>query len=242
MFFVDIHNHILPCVDDGSQSLEQSMRMLKTAFGEGIRAVCLTPHYLPPKYKIPIADLEKSRELLQEKLIKEGIGIRLYLGNEIYYRPSCVEDILGGRALTLASSRYVLLEYAVRESESPIEKSVHDLSNAGFRPILAHLERYQTLMGKVSRVRQLIEMGAYVQVNAGSVTGTYGHRTAKWAKTLLKEDLVHLIATDAHDEEKRAPKLNACVRYLTKKYGEDYTQLLLWENPCKVIENKFIQE
>ena len=86
MHFADIHNHILPCVDDGSQSLEQSIRMLKIAYQEGIRAICLTPHYMPPRYEVPAEDLKRSKELLQKALIQKGIGIRLYLGNEIYYR------------------------------------------------------------------------------------------------------------------------------------------------------------
>lgn len=242
MYFIDIHNHILPCVDDGSQSLEQSMRMLKIAYQEGIRAICLTPHYMPPRYEVPAQDLGKSKELLQEALIQEGIGIRLYLGNEIYYRQSTVEQILDGTALTMAGSRYVLVEYNVQESANQIEASIHELANVGLRPIIAHIERYQSLVGEERRVDALIDQGAYVQVNAGSVTGIFGHRTARWAKTLLKRDLVHLIGTDAHNEDKRAPKLNECARYLMKKYGEDYTQLLLWDNPCKVIENKLIQE
>ena len=109
MQFIDIHNHILPCVDDGSQSLEQSIRMLKIAYQEGIRAICLTPHYMPPRYEMSVERLKKSRDLLQETLIQEGIGIRLYLGHEIYYRQSTVEHILAGKALTLAESRYALV-------------------------------------------------------------------------------------------------------------------------------------
>ena len=116
------------------------------------------------------------------------------------------------------------------------------VTNVGLRPVIAHIERYQSLMGEIKKVENLIDQGAYVQVNAGSIKGIFGHKTARWSKILLKKDLVHLIATDAHNEDGRAPKLSECARYLMKKYGEDYTQLLLWENPCKVIENKFIQE
>ena len=242
MHFADIHNHILPCVDDGSQSLEQSIRMLKIAYQEGIRAICLTPHYMPPRYEVPAEDLKRSKELLQKALIQKGIGIRLYLGNEIYYRQSVMEHILNGKALTLADSRYVLVEYNVRESAAQIESSIHELANVGLRPVIAHIERYQSLMGEIKKVENLIDQGAYVQVNAGSIKGIFGHKTARWSKILLKKDLVHFIATDAHNEDGRAPKLSECARYLMKKYGEDYTQLLLWENPCKVIENKFIQE
>ena len=216
MQFIDLHNHILPCVDDGSQSLEQSIRMLKMAYQEGIRGICLTPHYMPPRYETRVEDLKKSKDLLQETLILQGIGIRLYLGNEIYYRPSTVEHILNGKALTLAESRYALVEYNVHESFLQIENSVHELANVGLRPIIAHLERYQDLMGDEKKVRRLIELGAYVQVNSGSVIGIFGRKMTRWSRTLLKKDLVHLIGTDAHNEEKRAPKLNDCVRYLIK--------------------------
>ena len=242
MQFVDIHNHILPCVDDVSQSLEQSMRMLKIAYQEGIRAICLTPHYLPPRYEVPVENLKKSKDLLQEALIQEGMAIQLYLGHEIYYRQSVLEQILNRKALTMAESRYVLMEYNVNETAAQIESSIHELANAGLRPIIAHLERYQSLVGDWKKVETLIDLGAYVQINAGSIEGVFGYKTARWAKLLLKKDLVHIVATDAHNEERRAPKLNECARYLMRKYGEDYTQLLLWENPCRVIENKFIQE
>ena len=91
-------------------------------------------------------------------------------------------------------------------------------------------------------VEDLIDIGAYVQVNAGSIMGDYGHKLSKWTRALLKNDLVHMVATDAHNETGRAPKMRECAEYLTRKFGEEYARLLLWKNPCKVIENKFIHE
>lgn len=242
MFYVDIHNHMLPGVDDGSQSMEQSMKMLKIAYEEGIRAVCLTPHYMPPQYAHTAEELHKRKDQLQKRLIKNGIGIRLYLGNEIYYRDSAAEDVLGRKALTLENSRYVLVEFNVKESADRIERAVHSLANSGLRPVIAHLERYENLAGDLDMVEDLIDTGAYVQVNAGSIMGDYGHKLTKWTRTLLKNDLVHMVATDSHNETGRAPKLRECAEYLTRKFGEEYARLLLWENPCKVIENKFIHE
>lgn len=242
MFYIDIHNHMLPGVDDGAKNMEQSLRMLKIAYEDGIRAVCLTPHYMPPQYKHTGTDLQKRKNQLQEELIKQGIGIRLYLGNEIYYRDGVLEDILSHRALTLENSRYVLIEFNVKESVSQIESAVRTLTNAGMRPIVAHMERYESLINDLDKVDELIDIGAYVQINAGSIMGEFGHKLVKWTKALLKNGLVHLIATDAHGEIKRSPRIKECAEYLAKKYGKEYVQLLLWENPCKVIENKFIHE
>ena len=145
-----------------------------------------------------------------------------------------------GHAVTLAGSRYVLVEFNPSDYYDHIRNGLYTLLMNGYYPILAHAERYREIRAKKSGMSDLREMGCYIQVNAGSVMGKFGFDTRQYSRKLLKQELVHFIATDAHDVGKRAPHLSACADYMIKKYGEDYAAQLLYDNPSSVIQDKEI--
>lgn len=237
---IDIHSHILPGVDDGSDSFEKSMRMLKYAADDGISEIILTPHNKPGHRHVHFSKMTCEAEKLQELMAKESIEINLYLGSELYYRSGLLEEIENDMSATLAGSRYVLLEFNPLEDYDYIRNGCYSLLMGGYYPILAHAERYQNVCAKKRAIDELIEMGCYIQVNAGSVMGKAGRKTKRFTGDMLKRRQVHFIASDAHDLKKRVPCLSDCAKFIRKKYGEDYSEKLFCENPLCVIRDKDI--
>lgn len=237
---IDIHSHILPGVDDGSDSFEKSMRMLKCAADDGITEIILTPHNKPGHRHVHFSKMTFAAEKLQELMARESIGINLYLGSELYYRSGLPEEIENEMSATLAGSRYVLLEFSPLEDYEHIRKGAYSLLMGGYYPVLAHVERYQNVCSKKDGVDELIDMGCYIQVNAGSVMGKNGVKVKRIVRNMLKRRQVHFVATDAHDLKKRAPYLADCAAFISKKYGEDYSEKLFCENPLCVIRDKDI--
>lgn len=238
--YIDIHSHIMPDVDDGADSFATSMQMLRMAAESDITHVILTPHNKPAHRNVSPEKMEEKCKRLQKALEAEKIGIKLYVGNELYYRSGLSEELEQGKALTLAGSHYVLAEFGPMDDYDYIRNGIYSLLMSGYYPILAHLERYQNVCAKPSRVSELVEMGGYVQVNAGSIMGKHGLGTKLLTHKLLKQNLVHFVATDAHDLTKRTAKLSECAHYLQKKFGEDYKEELLYRNPMRVITDSYI--
>lgn len=240
MKYIDIHSHLLPGIDDGARDTETSMEMFRIAEKNGIREMILTPHYKPMHHNASPDTVQRLIRKMEEKLAEEGINIRLHPGNEIYYHSEAISQALEGNLCTLAGSSYVLVEFNPMDEFEYIRNGLYQFLAEGFRPILAHVERYRCMTGKADRAEDLIGMGAYIQVNAGSIMGQYGLQTRLFTRGLLKKDLVHFVATDAHDTGNRAPELKECARFLTKKFGEDYTEELLYDHPMKILQNEYI--
>lgn len=237
---IDIHSHILPGADDGSDSLETSMKMLKCAADDGISGIILTPHNKPGHQNMDFSKMTSTVEKLQKMMLKEDITVELYVGSELYYRSGLLEEIESDTAVTMADSRYVLLEFNPLEDYDYIRNGIYSLLMGGYYPILAHAERYRNVCIKKYGIDDLIEMGCYIQVNAASIMGKSGSKAKRFVKKILKQQQVHFVATDAHDLGKRAPCLSNCADFIRKKYGEDYSKKLFCENPLYVIEDKEI--
>ncbi len=238
--FIDIHSHILPGIDDGAKNFSMSMEMLKTAAESGITQIIVTPHNKPGRHNAGSEKIDSLIRELEQEMEKEGISIKLYPGNELYYRSSLSEEIGEKRAVTLADSDYVLAEFNPMDDYDYIRNGIYSLLTEGYHPILAHVERYSKVCTGTARVEDLAKMGAYIQVNAGSITGDFGLPAKLFTRKLLKNELVHFVATDAHDMGKRSPKLSECAAWIGKKYGEDYLKELFYENPMHVIRNEYI--
>ncbi len=236
----DIHCHILPAIDDGSKSMEETEKMLRMAKKERIGTILATPHYNscerePEFYKECQSVYEEVCQMVQEK----NLGIQLYLGNEIFYSSGVLEALKRGEALTLNHTKYVLVEFAPYVELLTIKKAVQELQMAGYFPILAHIERYECLK-KESEVQNLVDMGAYIQVNASSLTGRLGIRVQWYLKKLMRHDLIHVVATDAHGSKKRRPMIQEAAGYIKKKAGADYCKKITEENPEKIIRGERI--
>ena len=237
---IDIHCHIMPGVDDGSPDMATSLEMLRIADKNGITHLILTPHHKPMHHNVSPEHNVVYRKKLQEAAKEAGIKAKLFSGNEIYYSDETMEELIEGKICSLAGSDYVLVEFHPTNPYKAIQNAVSRVQAAGFIPIIAHVERYSDIVSHPARVKDLIEMGSLIQVNASSIMGKYGFGISHFTKKLLKEELVHFVASDAHDTGRRAPNLLDCRNYVERKYGEDYGKKLFFTNPANVIRNELI--
>ena len=215
---IDIHNHILYGVDDGSKDLDMSLAMLKEEMEQGVSTIYLTPHQNQQTLTGPL--LKERYQSFLEELKEKGIDMDIRLGAEIYYYPGLKQDLLSGKALTMDESKYVLVEFSTR-TETNVSEIVYELVMAGFTPIIAHIERYPYL--KKEDYFDIKEAGGLIQINSGS----FSHFSSRGLiKYLLKNDLVDYVATDAHDNSRRKVDFSFVHTYIKKKYPELYTKLI----------------
>ena len=239
MYYIDIHNHILYGVDDGSKSPQTTAQMLQIAYEDGIRAIICTPHFLPGQYEPSKEEREIRVKHLRGVSEKFFPGLQLYEGCE--YFPSSrniADDVEEGRCGTLAGSKYLLTEFSPNTPGYWIEQRLLEVVSSGFWPIVAHAERYAAFDNADFSFH--IASFSYIQVNANSILGNAGAREKKVAKRLLSDYLVSFIASDAHGTHLRKPVLSECAKYIETHYGTERMETLFYKNPKAILENKRI--
>jgi len=230
MGYIDIHCHLLPGVDDGSSDMDETLSMLHIAAENGISDMIFTPHYKQGRVGTPREAIGSLLQEVRKAAREEGIGIRIYPGTEIYYNSALEEKLESGWLATMNDTEYVLVEFSPFETFPYIRNAMDDIFSLGYRPILAHVERYQCMLSSVDNVRVLHHMGCQIQVNAGSVAGDYGFKVKHFLKKLLKEQLVHYVGTDAHNCDSRKPAMEKCAETIRKICNPEYADQLLFEN------------
>jgi len=239
--YIDIHTHILPGVDDGSASMEETVQMLKMAYEQGVGAIIATPHYAVGTNNMTVEELERIRDKVQEEASKIDADFKIYLGNELLYSDSVIDDLLAKKALTLAGSRYALVEFLPGVDYKTLFKAVVDFCLAGFIPVLAHAERYRCLYYKEELISDLIDAGCYIQMNATSLSANiFTNPEAYHNAGLVKRGLVHFIGSDCHDVKGRKPDMQKAVKLIEKKCGRELAHQLYFNNPVKILENTYI--
>jgi len=237
---IDLHSHFLPGVDDGAESVAEAAQMCQMAAADGCRALVATPHQWHPHWEnTDRAHLEECLELVRSAV--GGAGPELYLGAEIRVDSDLLDhlDRLQERGLLpLASSRYLLLELdRVGPTIDPVE-AIHEVSVAGFWPILAHPELLPWLAGNVTLLGELVEHGALLQITAMSLLGSFGPSARTSAERLLQGDLVHFVASDCHGTATRPPGLRRAYDHIAARYGEARARRLVLGNPSAVLEDR----
>jgi protein-tyrosine phosphatase len=240
MNYIDIHTHILPEVDDGSSSMDETVRMLKKALEQGIKTIIATPHYMAGGKNKSVGELTLIRERVQAEAEKLDKEFSILLGNELYYSDSVIPALKNKEALTLAGSRYVLVEFSPNDIYDRIFRGMGELVRAGYAPVLAHVERYQCLYKREDLVNDLIELGCYIQMNSNSLIGGIFNTEVNQNKKLLYQGMVHLIGSDCHDEKVRIPIMETAVKALRKKCDESFIERIFYINPRKILENTYI--
>ena len=239
MGFIDIHAHILPGVDDGSRNMEETLGLLRLADIQGIKKVVATPHLILGKVEKEAQELLRLTAEVQKEAAKIVPELQIYPGQEIYYFDSLTEYLDQGKALTLAGSRYVLIEFSPAVSFRRMEQAVRTLILSGYRPVLAHVERY-ACMKKQEAVNEIVRAGGLLQMNFTSIERHLSGRKAwvetSWCRRMLLEGRIHFMGTDMHRIDYRPPEIEKALAWLNKKLGEDYLSGLLQENPAKLLE------
>ncbi len=234
---IDIHSHILPGIDDGSDSWDTSMEMLRIAAREGITDMIATPHFKAGHRNAPPSKVKELAARLQEKINNEGIEINIYTGNEIMYFGGAIDRLERGEILTMCDSDYVLVEFLPGDDYRHISGALDEFRYMGYLPIIAHVERYECMLRETKYIEELSRRGIRIQINAPSYTGALGHKVKKAVTHILDEGYVDFIGTDAHDTGKRAPRMIKCLKQLDKRYVREDADDLVCTNALDIIEN-----
>ena len=230
----DIHCHILPGVDDGAKNMDIALALIEKEIEAGVETIILTPHFLKEMFEPDMEDIWNAYdELLYETRYK---NIRLYLGCEFHANMEMVETLDNDLRPTLADSRYVLTEFAHNSTRAFMKERADALLMSGYRPIIAHIERYRATRKDFDLIEDLIEMGCEVQVNADAIIGRDGLGAQRFCKKLMQEDMLHYVGSDTHNLRGRAPHLGECCEYLKKHMGRLYTSRIMRDNPSKIVE------
>lgn len=235
---VDIHCHLLPNVDDGPKSWEESLEMARLAVGDGIRVAVTTPHWIQGTKWDPYPEeiKDKVREL-NERLKEEKIPLTVLSGMEVAIAENLPELVSSGRILPLGESNYLLVELPVISLPLGVEEIIFGLKTIGISPILAHPERNKEIQKNPKRVLELARTGASMQITAGSFCGYFGERAQRCALELAKFGAVNAIASDAHNVDNRPPIVTDGLRVLEQCMKVTEIQELL-TNTHRFIENE----
>jgi len=233
---IDIHAHILPSLDDGPQTVEESVEICQVAAKDGIKTIVATPHSKDGVYEAKSDHILKAVDVLNTKLKENGIELKILPGAEIHIFEGLVESIKSGEVLTLNNGgKFILLELPFVFIPPGTSKLVFDLVTNGIVPIIAHAERILPFQKNPDLVRQLVKSGARVQMNSYGLTRMASGRERKCAKWLLQNRLVHFIASDTHSLKGRPPILSIALEHAAHIVGEIEARALVYDNPKQII-------
>ena len=234
---IDLHAHILWGMDDGASTPEVSLAMMELARGDGITDLVATSHYLSPLW--PFREESYGEVLaLTAALAREGDPpLTLHPGGEWFWSEEIFSRLADPGALTLAGSRYLLLELPALFLPAHLDQFLFRLQLAGKIPVLAHPERHLVLSRHPDRLLPWVERGMLIQLTAGSLTGDWGEEIRTAAVFLTRERRAHFLGSDAHDAARRPPVLSRGVEAAGKLAGMGWARTLVEDNPRRVLAN-----
>ena len=231
---IDIHTHVLPGVDDGAKDWDMCLEMLKQSAENGVEAVIATPHYIPWRSNTPSDEVQELCQKVKEKLFeKTGITMDIYAGHEIYYSVGVIDRLKAGATLTLAGSRHILVEFRTSVAYQIISQAVKEFRQAGYVPIIAHVERYMCL-AKQGRIEALKLQGALCQMNVEALQGNLFDGESRRAKKMIAKGQIDFLASDMHNLTSRPPIQDEGLVWLYKNTTPEYQEKLLGGN-CKQL-------
>lgn len=234
---IDIHCHILPEIDDGAKTIEESIMMARIASEEGIKKIISTSHYHPDSKFIMGKELENKVENLNEILRENNIDLEVYIGNELYYTVDLMSRLDELDFYTLNNSKYILIEFSPIKFPDNLTDIIYEFKLKGYIPVLAHIERYDNIIENPNLVYEYINEGALIQVNASSIVGKNGKEIKRLCDILLECDMVHFVGTDAHGSDKRRPLVKDAYYYAEKKIGLRRAKKIFFSNPENMLKN-----
>lgn len=233
---IDMHIHIVPGLDDGAQSVDEARRMLLQAWDGGTKGMIVTPHCNIEGYfdNYNGVELQKALQAFQQLAEETVPEMKIGFGQEVYSTEQAPELIRDGRLLTMNGTNYVLMEFPFESDYEYMSEILYRTKKYGFRPIIAHPERYDVIQDYPWLVEDWLDGGLFIQVNKGSILKRFGRGPYEAAMYLLTHGLVHLSASDAHRTNMRTAYLNELRETLTEEFGNQYMKLLLEDNPRRV--------
>jgi protein-tyrosine phosphatase len=225
---IDIHSHVLFAIDDGARNLEESVAMVRMAAEHGTTDLVATPH-ADANYRFDPELIETRRAEVESAAAG---ALRLYTGCDFHLSYDNIQDAIAHpRKYTIAHKNYLLVEFSDLLIFQNTSEIFDRLTDAGMIPIITHPERNGLLRQRVDHIAEWVEHGARVQVTAQSVTGDFGKRAQTFSRTLLERGLVHVLASDGHDTQRRPPVMDAAHAWVTSHYSQHLADALCIDNP-----------
>lgn len=233
LHMVDIHCHILPGVDDGAKTWDEALQMCQMAIEDGIHHIVASPH-ANFQYRYDRASHQESLDRLRTEL---GGKLGLSLGCDLHFSYDNLQDVMASPAnFTISGTNYLLVELSDYAVPLSIGENLFDLLSNGIQPVITHPERNALLQRRPALVRDWADRGCIIQVTANALTGDWGKMALKVGRWLLDNDVVHVVATDAHNCERRPPRLSPARRLVAKWKGEDVARALFELNPAAIVQ------
>lgn len=237
---IDIHCHILPGVDDGPKTLEDSLDMARAAVDNGITTIIATPHF-NCFFENKKVDILKKVVQLNERIREENIPLTILPGKEIAIYGDIIEDLEKGIIQSLCDTQYIFIELPLNHVPKYIDKLIYNLQVKKFVPIIVHPERNVQIVKQPELLYRLVKHGALTQITAASLVRGFGKETMKFTEKLIEANLVHFIASDAHNVGSRGFKLAEAYARVDKLYGTEYLYLLI-ENTELLVQGKMVNK
>lgn len=232
---IDIHSHVLPGMDDGANDVAEALAMLRAAEGAGVKAIAATPHI----YDVSRPDLGREVDAAVRKLrreaAEEGIGVEIFSGGELVMEPGLAELVARNPQITLGGlGKYVLVEFSMFQVPPFAGQVVSEMKEAGLVPVIAHPTRSWGVVSTPELVRELVERGAMVQINTGSLLGRFGGSARDAALFLLEEGLAHVVASDCHSVEAVGMFVEG-IEVIRNVLGDEAARRMSVELPAEMI-------
>jgi len=243
---IDLHCHLLPAVDDGPASIEESIAMGRAAYADGVRTIVVTPHARDWRRAHPGekagATLPGQVRALQEALHQAGVPLALHPGMEEELDLDLPQRLEDGRAVPLGRGPYFLLELPFMQYPLYLDEVLFQAQVQGWRPLLAHPERYRYVQASPDVLAPLVQRGVLVQVSVGSLAGEGGPRDREVAQWLLRRGLVHCLASDGHSAAgARRALLTPGVQAAARIIGPARAHALVTEIPERIVAGETLK-
>ncbi len=240
---IDIHCHILPDFDDGASDLDEALEMTEMAANSGVTDIIATPHF---RGELDFLDnqiiIERRFQTLSSAIRQAGIPVRLHLGAEILCLPETAKLAASHQLPTLANTSYTLIEFYFNESFSFMDDMLFRIAECGYKPVIAHPERYNTIQRDPALLHRWIDLGYVLQLNKGSILGDLGYRAEQTANEILSMGLAHVFASDAHHGYTRTPHMGSLRHWVSEFCDPGYAEALLRENPERILRNQSLSD
>lgn len=238
---IDMHSHILPNIDDGARSIEETFHLIQEAKEAGFKAIISTSHYMEGYYETDTPEREVWVNAIYDKLQEKNIDIHLYLGNEIYLSENMIKLLEEGKASTINDTSYVLFEMPLNVEPLNLYDVIYEMLQYKLVPILAHPERYTFVQQEPELIYDLIQKGVLMQANYASITGYYGEKAQWMVRKLLENNMVHFLGSDVHRKNTIYPRIPQILDELKGIIEEAKLEELTTTNPKLVLNNKRIE-
>ena len=242
---IDIHSHIVFDVDDGPSTIEESLALIGESYRQGVRTIVSTSHRRKGMFETPEDKIFANFSQVKEAAEAKYEGLKILYGGELYYSSDILEKLERGQVPKMNNTRFALIEFSMTTPWKEIHEAVNKVLMLGVTPIIAHIERYNALENKEDRVRKLINMGCYTQINSAHVLkaklfGDKYRKFKKRARYFLEKNVVHIVASDMHNLDKRPPYMDQAREIIEELYGSSRAYNLFEGNAKTLLENKYL--